>query len=282
MQGGGYIYELLIVGILTVVIYMRIDNHLKKKKKNIVIYDITFKNIKDIDISNTPKFIKKYLLNIQNLLNNLDNPYSLNLKKYLFIKYIISILFFIISIINKNSLIISLLLLIITFYIPNILIKIRKNNEKILIIKNLRNIVNSIIISLSASLTLEEALKSSISTIDYKRLKKEFEIFVLNYRAYGYNMKRAINDLKQKFGYYEMELFISTLLNSEGDGNIMQSLDKFNMVLDISYSKYLAKENSKRLLYLTLGTILSLLNIIIIVMYPIFMEVSNNLQVIFK
>ena len=263
-------------------IYKGINKSLESKKKNILFKDGTLEKSRNIDFKNVPDVIKKYLLRIQSSLNNLGNPYKLNLKKYLIIKYVISILFFIISIINKNSIVISLFVLILMFYIPNLLIRIYKKQEKIVVIKNLRKIVNSIIISLSASLPLYDSLKSATVVIDNKRLKKEYELFITNYKAYGYNMKRAINDLKEKFEYYEMDLFASTLLNSEVDGNVIKSLDKFNMVLDISYSKYLASENSKRLIYVTLGTVISLANIIIIVMYPVFMEVSSNLQFIFK
>lgn len=279
-RGGGYIYEIILMVILTIIIYKLLDKYLiEQKGKNITGGVSSNFNIK---IATMPNWINKYLSGVKNKLFNLNHPYGLNLKKYILIKYILSIMFFIISIINKNSILVSLIILIAMYFMPNLLIRIFKNNERILVIKSLRNIVNTMIISLSASLTLEDAIKSSLVAIDYKRLKKEFETFISNYRTYGYNMKRAINIFKEKFGYYEIDLFASTLLNSENDGNIMQSLEKYNMVLDISYSKYLAKENSKRLLYLTFGTVLSLVNIIIIVMYPMFIEVAENLQVIFS
>lgn len=268
------------MGIFTLITYKFLDKYLvEKKAKNITGKININSNIRIIAI---PNCIKRYLSNIENNLFNLNYPYGLSLKRYIFIKYILSIIFFIVSIINKNSFLISLIISIFTCFIPNLLLEMFRKNERVLVIKNLRNIVNSMIISLSASLTLEEALKSSITSIDYKRLRAEFENFIESYKTYGYNMRKAINSIIEKFTYYEIELFTSTLLNSENDGNISQSLEKYNMVLDISYSKYLSKENSKRLLYLTFGTVLALVNIIIIVMYPMFIEVAENLQVIFS
>lgn len=279
-RGGDYIYEVVLIVILTIIIYNCLDKYLINKKGKNIVGNIN-ENPK-LKLKSMPHFINRYLSNIRRSLLDLSNPFGLSLKKYIFIKYVLSIVFFIVSIINKNNSLVSITILVIVYFMPNILIKIFKNNERILVIKNLRKIVNAIIISLSASLTLEDSIKSCVEIIDYIRLKKEFEIFIRNYRTYGYNMRKAINILKQKFNYYEVELFLSTLLNGESDGNLLESLEKYNMVLDMSYSKYLAKEKSNRLLYLTFGTILSLINIIIIVMYPMFIEVTENLKMIFS
>ena len=279
-RGGDYIYEVVLIVILPIIVYNCLDKYLINKKGKNIVGNIN-ENPK-LKLKSMPHFINRYLSNIRRSLLDLSNPFGLSLKKYIFIKYVLSIVFFIVSIINKNNSLVSITILVIVYFMPNILIKIFKNNERILVIKNLRKIVNAIIISLSASLTLEDSIKSCVEIIDYIRLKKEFEIFIRNYRIYGYNMRKAITILKQKFNYYEVELFLSTLLNGESDGNLMESLEKYNMVLDMSYSKYLAKEKSNRLLYLTFGTILSLINIIIIVMYPMFIEVTENLKMIFS
>ena len=268
------------MGIFTIIIYKVLDKYLIEQKGKSVIGNINLEN--NLNITRMPACIKKYLSNIHNKLFNLSNPYGLSLKKYILIKYVLSLMFFIVSVINKNSVLVSLVVSIFTHFIPDLLIQVFKKNERVYVIKNLRNIVNSMVISLSASLTVEAALKSSIDAIEYRRLREEFDIFIDRYRVYGYNMRKAINSLKEKFNYYEMDLFISTLLNAENDGDIIKSLEKYNMVLDISYSKYLAKENSKRVLYLTFGTVLALINIIIIVMYPMFIEMAENLQVIFS
>ena len=222
------------------------------------------------------------MYNVKDVLSKLDYPYKLTFRNYLIIKYIFSIVYFCISIINNNNIFVSMIISCLVFYIPNLLIIMFKKNEKVLVVKELRNITNAINISLSASLSLEDAIKSSINVITHKRLKNAYEDFIRNYRISGYNIKKSINLLKDKFRYYEMELFTSTLINSEREGNIIQGLEKYSIILDISYSKYLAKENSKRLLYLTFGTVISLINIIIIVMYPMFIEVWSNLQTIFS
>lgn len=268
--------------VLTIIIYYVIDEHLKSKKLKRVINNSYSQNEKLNLINNFPFFLKKYVLKIKSKLSNLDYPYNLKFKSYFSIKYIFSIICLIISIINKNNMFVSLSIFCVIFYLPNLLLKMFKKNEKVLIIKELRNITNAIIISMSASVPFEEAINGAVSVIKNKRLKKNYELFTSNYRLFGYNLKKAINLLVEKFEYYEVDLFASTLINSEKEGNVIQALIKYNLILDISYSKYLSQENSKRLMYLTFGTVISLFNIIVIVMYPIFIEVSNNLQTIFK
>lgn len=271
---------MLILGV-TLIIYRLITEYLSEKKsKRISVNLVKIQNYEKVN--KLPIFLRNYLYNIKDVLSRLDYPYKLTLKKYLIIKYILSIICLYISIINNNSIFLSLIILCLVFYIPNLLIAMFKKNEKILVISEMRNITNAIIISLSASLSLEEAIKSSINVINNKRLKEAYDQFIRYYRISGYNIRKSIDILKTKFNYYEMELFVSTLINSEKEGNISQGLEKYNIILDISYSKYLIKENSKRLLYLTLGTVVSLINIIIIVMYPMFMEVWSNLQTIFS
>jgi len=266
---------------LTVIMYKVLSEYITEKKSKRISVNL-YKIQNDKSFNYLPIFLKKYLFKVQDILSKLDYPYKLTFENYLITKYIFSIVCFSISIINKNNIFISIFISCLIFLIPNLLISMYKKNEKVLIIKELRNIVNAINISLSASLTLEEAIKSSGNVITYKRLKNAYEKFIIDYKVSSYNIRKAINLLREKFNYYEMELFVSTLINSEREGNIIQSLEKYNMILDISYSKYLSKENSKRLLYLTFGTIISLINIIIIVMYPLFIEMSSNLQMIFR
>ena len=262
--------------------YILIEKYLKKKKLKRVIKNNLDYGEKFNSIIELPFFLKKYFLKVKKQLSDLDYPYNLKFKNYLILKYIFSVLCLIISIINKNNIIISIFIFILIFYMPNFLIMMFKKNEKILIIKELRNISNSIIIALSASVQFEEAIKKAGVVISSKRLRKAYDKFVIGYKLSEYDLKKSVILLNDKFNYYEMELFTSTLVNSESEGNSMQSLIKYNQVLDISYSKYLAAENSKRLMYVTLGTVISLFNIITIVMYPIFVEVSSNLQSIFK
>ncbi len=156
-----------------------------------------------------------------------------------------------------------------------------KKSEKTLIINELKGLVNNMIICLSAYATLKDSLDVSVESIDYKRLKEEMNKFVRSYELYGYDLQKASNVLDGKFESYELDMFIGILKQSEKEGNILENLERFSTVLDLSYFKYLKRQSARRLLNVTLGTVLILVDIALIVMYPIFVQILENMQTIF-
>lgn len=206
----------------------------------------------------------------------------MSLRKYLVIKYILSIVALVISLINYSNIFISIMIFILVYTFPNVICYLFKKEEKLLLINEIKSLVNDIIVCISASNSLYNALKYASSNIEYKRLKQEFILFIKAYEFYGYSIKKSINVLRNKFDMYEMTMFLNTLSESERNGNLLENMEKLSRVLDISYMKYIKRESSKKLLYVTLGTVSSLVNIIAIVTYPIFMQVADNLQTIFK
>ena len=84
-----------------------------------------------------------------------------------------------------------------------------------------------------------------------------------------------------KFNSYELTLFLTTLIQGENEGQFVESLERYKEVLEINYFKYLKRKALTKSLYVTLGTVLSLVNLVAIVMYPIIVQVIDNLQLIF-
>ena len=228
------------------------------------------------------KFINSYVNNVETKLFNLGYPYKLNAKKYITFKYIFSITILILAILNYKSIKIPIILFLISFFTPNYLINNHTKNEKNILINEVKNITNSVILSLSAYGTLEQALLTAKNTLQHPRLIKEFEKFIYEYKMYGYNIKQAAINLENKFKSYELSLFLNTLIQGEKEGNLLEDLKKFSETLDLNYFKYLKKKSAERLMYVTLGTVISLLNIVLVVMYPIFKQVIDNLQIIFS
>jgi hypothetical protein len=70
-------------------------------------------------------------------------------------------------------------------------------------------------------------------------------------------------------------------MQGENEGEIIESLERYKEVLEINYFKYLKRKGATKTLYVTLGTVVSLINLVLVVMYPIIMQVFNNLQLIF-
>ena len=232
-------------------------------------------------ISHKKFYASKYINKIESKLFNLGYPYKLNTKRYLFIKYILSILLFIIAYLNYKNLKVPCILAITIFIIPNYLIHNYIKKERNILINELKNIVNSIILCLSSSATLHDSLTKSISVVKYKRFREAYEVFVKEYDMNGYKLKIPAQTLENKFKIYELTLFLGTLIQGEKEGNLLESLEKYSNTLELNYFKYLKRRTSQNLLYVTFGTILSLINIVSIVMYPIIVQVLNNLQLIF-
>lgn len=236
---------------------------------------------KKINIHKTPRCIREYLSKVESKLSNLNYPYKLTKKKYLIIKYLCSTIIFLISFINYKTIKVPLILLIVVFLIPDYLIYSYTKKEKQILIGELNGIVSSLILSLTAFSTFSKSLELAGKNIKHKRFKETYVTFTKTYVMNGYNLKEASKILKNKFNSYELTLFLTTLMQGENDGEIIESLERYKEVLEINYFKYLKRKGATKTLYVTLGTVVSLINLVLVVMYPIIMQVFNNLQLIF-
>lgn len=108
------------------------------------------------------------------------------------------------------------------------------------------------------------------------------EKFVALYEATGFDIKKSIKCLEDKFDSYELEMFISILKQGEKEGKLIESLERYNETLELSYFKYIKRQTSKQLIYVSLGTVLVLGNIALVVMYPLVIEIMNSLSTMFS
>ncbi len=275
--GGDYIYVLIFLIISIVLSYYITLNHSTFIKSKYILKTKHFSSIKFNLNFFELKFQKQ-----KNILNNLGNPYGINFFKFILIKYIISPLFFILIFFRFQNLIISLMYFICFFYIPNFLIYIYVKNESLKIISDITDVANNLKLSLSCNIPLHESLKYVKTNIEYKRFREGFEIFINDYLMYNFSMIKATDNFKLKFNSYEFNMFLNIILQGEKDGKIIETLNAFSETLDLSYFKYLKYKEAKRVIFVTLACVISLINITILAVYPIIIQVSENLQNIFK
>jgi len=268
-----HIYVLIFVIIFLIVYYALIIFNHKNRSLKITEY---------ISVRKKPKIISNYETSVNDLLFNLDYPYKLTSNKYFFIKYILSIVFFIISLLNYKSIFVPLLLGIFIYLSPNVLINNFLKSQNVKLIKEIKKINTNLILKLSSYVPQTEAIKFIGSTVQDKRIKKHFSKFAYDYEVLNFNLKKAADKLLLKFKSSELEMFLQVLIQSETEGSIIENLERFNSTLELSYSKYLRSVANKRLTFVVIGTVLMLLNIIIVSMYPIIVQVINNLQIIFS
>lgn len=267
------IYVILLILIFLIVNYILIIQNFKVKSSN---------SIKSVTNTKIPQIMSKYINSVENSLNNLDLPFKLTVKKYLCIKYILSILVFAASYINYKSLGVPFILLVFIFFMPNLLIKSYIKSQNVQLIKELKNINSSMILQLSAFVPFKDALRVAVNNIQDKRIKKHFLKFVYEYEIMGFNIKKPAEKLLTKFKSGELSVFLQVLVQCENEGNIIENLERFNATLELSYFKYLNSQAAKRMTYMIIGTVIMLLNIAILCMYPMLVQMNNSLEMIFS
>lgn len=224
----------------------------------------------------------RYFLKLDNHLRNMGNPYNLDYKKYIFIKYFLSIFLSIISYINSKNILVSIILYFFIFFIPNILLKLYSKKESIQIVDEISNIVQNIILSLSVNMSLYDSLNMGLSVINNERFKKEYSIFIENYMLYNFNIIKSIELFSKKYNSYEFNMFLSILSQGEKQGNLLELLETFSDTLDLILQKNLKYKLSKNMISIIISTIILLLNSFAIVLYPIIIEITNSFSQMFK
>jgi Flp pilus assembly protein TadB len=276
-RGGGYIYAIIFITISILLSYNFFSIYfINKKSKYVYLKKIKFNSY----IKKT--FFKKYLYKTQEKLLNLGNPFGFTVRRYFVFKYLISTFVFFIIFFRTSNIFISILYFLIFYKLPDILVLTYKKQENIKIINDISNIVQSVILSLSANMSLYESLKLSLENISYKRFKLEYENFVNDYIMYNFNILKAINEFENKFNSYEFNMFLSILIQGEKEGKLLENLEIFNSSLELMYFKYLKYKESQRIIFVSFATVISVINSFIIVMYPIGVQITQNLSEIFK
>lgn len=266
--------------LLEILIYNLIISFLKHKKNKLLFdSDKLFNSFKFN--SNSNNLIINLVKRKEELLEKLDFPYKLTIKKYIFIKYVFSISIFIFAIINYKDFKIPTTLFLIIFFLPDYLIYSFKKKENILLISEIKNLTANLMLIISSSAPIKDIFGLSLFSLKQTRFKDKYKHFIYNYEHNGYALKDALRRLESKFDSYELSLFINTVLDLEKQGNMLEGLEKLFQTMELSYFKYLKRKQENRLLYVVFGTILILINITLLIMYPIFNEVISNLGVIF-
>lgn len=211
----------------------------------------------------------------------LDYPYGFNLSRYILIKYVISTFLFICLCLRSKNILLSLTIFIVMFFLPNWFIRNFSKNESLKLINEISNIVQSLILSLSTSMPLKEALKISVNVIKYDRLKRAYEKFVNDYIMYNLNMKKGIEEFSKKFNSYEFNMFIAILSDLDKEASMIEGLEIFSNTLENLYFKYLRYKANKNFLFVSLSTVISLINIFALVGYPMLVQISDGLKNIF-
>ena len=96
------------------------------------------------------------------------------------------------------------------------------------------------------------------------------------------NIEEALKDLNGRFNILEVDMFCNTIKQSLKVGNIIELLDNLSDVLKQKYMDKLKGKTRSKILYITFGVMLALMNIILMTFYPLFVSIGNNFNQIFS
>lgn len=279
MSGGDYIYVVVFIILSFLLSYNFFSYYfIKQKSKYINLNNFKFK----LNFKFKKNLFQNYLIEKSKRLFYLGNPYGFTLIKFLIFKYILSTFIFFVFLYRTSNILVSILFYLIFFKLPNMLIFLYKKVEGIKIINDISNIVQSLILSLSANMSFYESLKLSANNIENKRFKLEYENFINEYMLYNFNIIKALNEFEKKFDCYEFNIFLSILVQGEKEGELLENLENFSKTLDLIYFRYLKYKSTQRIVFVSIATVISVINSFFIVMYPIVIQITQNLSEIFK
>lgn len=276
LEGGDQIYEIIKISLSIVLSYNLISYYfIKNKEKFISTKRSIFSNTKLLK-----NFQQRYFITVQEELNYLGNPYGLNITKYVFIKYILSIFLVILFAIQKRSFIQIILIFLILFFLPNVLILNYKKKESIHVINDLQSIINNMQISLATSNNLYDSLKFALLNVRYNRFKESFLDFVEEYKMYNYNVKKASKKLIDKFSQKELKTFVEILDDNKSCKNTLELLERFKEVTNRKEESALKNYYMKLNSYILCMSIIILILSFVLVIYPISIQILKSLNTI--
>ncbi len=236
---------------------------------------------KDVKFKN---FISKmnFLKTKDTFLSKQGYPLRLDSIRYYLVKVFLALLFLTAGIKNYDSLIISIILSLIGYFFIDFYIYINKKSRDAEICNDLYNVTNSICMQLSSHLSLKDALKFQYENCSNKDFKKAIIEFSTCYELSELNIEEAIKSLKQKFDILEVQVFCNSLSEYNETGNIVEILDNLSQTLGEKQLDKLKENTRTKIIYITIGVIIALTNIILLIFYPLFMELGQEFNNIFK
>lgn len=269
-------------------ILLFIISFLVVKRLNILVQSNKYKKKNNSKVQNKNSKVKDFISRInfietkEKFLSKQGYPFKLNSIKYYLFKLILASTLFLSSMKNYNSVFIPIIFLIVGYFLIDIFIFINKNYRDAEICNDLLNVTDSMCIQLSAHVPLKNLLKKQYENCNNKDFKKAMIIFSTKYELSELNIDLAILELKERFDILEVKMFCYTLAEYNKTGNILEILENFSEALKDKYVDKIKSNTTTKIIYITFGVMLALLNIILLTFYPLFISIGSGFNNIFR
>ena len=230
------------------------------------------------------KFISKinFIKTKDVFLSKQGYPLGLNVFKYFVLKVILALLFFIAALCNYKSSFIAIILAGIGYFFIDLYILVNKKSRDAEICNDLYNVTNSICLQLSSNVLLKDTLKRQYDNCKNKDFKKAMVTFSTRYELSELNINDAINELNNSFDILELTLFCNALSEYNKTDNIAEILDNLSFSLKEKQMDRLRANTRTKVLYITFGVVIALVNIVLLIFYPLFISIGNGFNNIFS
>lgn len=209
-------------------------------------------------------------------------PLKLNGISYYIVKILLTCIFAFAGLINYKSYAAMIVLGSIGFTFLDLYIAINKKSRDSEVCEDLMNVTDSISLQLASYVPLQDSLKNQFENCKNKDFRKAIMVFATKYELSELNIEEALKELNSRFDILEVDMFCNTIRQSTKVGNINELLDNLSDVLKEKYLDKLKSKTRTKILYITFGVILALMNIILITFYPLFITIGNNFNQIFS
>lgn len=201
------------------------------------------------------------------------NPLNLDVGGYILVKFSISILLFTITIFKKN-IIISLILLVVGFFLIDIIYLINNYTDNAKIKMELPDLYDLIDIQVSAGVFLGNVLVESYIVVENRRLKKALEEMAAEINLTK-NIENSLTNFNKKFKSIDIDCFVT---------GIKQSQIKMSTEMIEELSKSIKEENLVSIDQkndnienkIILIQVLIYIGVIMVVLFTLFTELSGT------
>ena len=256
-------------------IYISIQSDNYKKRNNIKF------STKENSLKN---FFSKFnfISSKENFLSKQGYPLNLNAISYYFIKTFLAVLLLFAGSVNYDSVVTGSIFAILGFFCVDLYIFLYAKNRNSEICVDLLNIVDSIVLQLSAEVSLKDSLKYQYQNCKNKDFRKAILEFSTQYEFSELNIEKSLRELKNKFDILELNMFCNSLKEYNKVGNIIEILENLSNILKVKYMDKIKEDTRTKVLYITFGVILALGNIILVTFYPLFISIGQGFNNIFS
>lgn len=218
----------------------------------------------------------------ENFLSKQGYPLNLNAISYYFIKISLALLLLFAGTVNYESLGLGAILAMLGYCCVDMYIFLHIKNRNSEICVDLLSIVDSLILQLSAEVSLKDSLRYQYQNCKNEDFRKAILEFSTQYEFSELNIEKSLKELKNKFDILELNMFCNSLKEYNKVGNIIDVLENLSETLKVKYMDKIKADTRTKVLYITFGVILALGNIILITFYPLFISIGQGFNNIFS